>query len=226
MVDDLDSSELNKTASASTAASLLSNEQRANNLTSLEANANALKARMASIKSQNAERRQQQMTTSQINTLGGGGGGGDTSDDVMTTSMTSIGGSGGVVNASSGELSRLQGELVASKERERAYLEHIQQIEEENEKFQLIAVQFEEIFHQLVNDKDANEEKYRQEINELTKERDHLQEDVVGIERSFDDLHRRFDNLKNKVVEFRKVSFNKMIRFQRFFNLMIFVCIF
>jgi uncharacterized coiled-coil DUF342 family protein len=40
---------------------------------------------------------------------------------------------------------------------------------------------------------------------ELTKERDHLQEDVIGVEKAFDDLHRRFEKLKTKVEEFKKV---------------------
>ena len=160
---------------------------------SLEANANALKARMKSIKSQNLERKQQQlMTSSQIGAL---------ADDDLTTSTTTP-----VTSAADQALiGKLQAELQAYKDRERNYLDHIGQIEEENEKFQHIAVEFEQIFHQLVKDKDANENKLRQEIIELTKERDHLQEDVVGIERSFDDLHRRFENLKTKVVEFRKV---------------------
>jgi len=172
------------------------------NQMSLEANANALKARMESIKNQNLERRQQQsMTSSQINSLGGGD-----DDAIMSASVTSTSGALAAAAASDGLVAKLQAELQVCKEREKAYLEHIQQIEEENDKFQLIAVEFEQIFHQLIKDKEASEAKYRTEIIELTKERDHLQEDVVGIERSFDDLHRRFDNLKVKVVEFRKVG--------------------
>ena len=44
----------------------------------------------------------------------------------------------------------------------------------------------------------------KNEIIELTKERDHLQEDVIGVERAFDDLHRRFEKLKTKVEEFKR----------------------
>ena len=50
--------------------------------------------------------------------------------------------------------------------------------------------------------------KLKNEIIELTKERGHLQEDVIGVERAFDDLHRRFEKLKTKVEEFKKVSLN------------------
>lgn len=206
MVDDLDTSDLTTTTTTTTTTKSGASQQAATTTattttssSSLEANAHALKVRMASIKSQNAERRQKEsMTSSQINPLGGGGETTTTTnDDVMTASMHA---------ASNSELARLQAELQAYKDRERSYVEHIEQIEEENEKFQHIAVEFEQIFHQLIQDKEASEAKYRQEIIELTKERDHLQEDVVGIERSFDDLHRRFDNLKVKVVEFRKVN--------------------
>lgn len=162
----------------------------ANRSSVLEANASALKARMESIKSQSLERRQHlnSMSTSHIINV---------DDDESNAVESKL--------AATSNLEKLHAELQALRDRERSYVEHIAQIEEENEKFQLIAVEFEQIFHQLVKDKEASEAKYRQEILELTKERDHLQEDVVGIERSFDDLHRRFDNLKTKVVEFRKV---------------------
>merc|ERR1712127_784564 len=39
---------------------------------------------------------------------------------------------------------------------------------------------------------------------DLTKERDHLQEDVIGVESAFDDLHRRFEKLKVRVEDFKK----------------------
>ena len=58
----------------------------------------------------------------------------------------------------------------------------------------------------MIKDKEESESKLKAEIIELTKERDHLQEDVVGVERAFDDLHRRFEKLKTKVEEFKKVG--------------------
>jgi chromosome segregation ATPase len=61
------------------------------------------------------------------------------------------------------------------------------------------------LFQNLINDKEESESKLRQEIIDLTKERDHLQEDVIGVEKAFDDLHRRFEKLKTKVEEFKKV---------------------
>ena len=57
----------------------------------------------------------------------------------------------------------------------------------------------------MIKDKEESETKLKNEIIELTKERDHLQEDVIGVERAFDDLHRRFEKLKTKVEEFKKV---------------------
>jgi hypothetical protein len=60
----------------------------------------------------------------------------------------------------------------------------------------------------LIKDKEESELKLKQEILELTKERDHLQEDVHGVDKAFDDLHRRFEKLKTKVEEFKKVCFS------------------
>lgn len=71
--------------------------------------------------------------------------------------------------------------------------------------YRTIAVEFEKILQNLINDKEDTEASLKNEILELTKERNHLQEDVVGVERAFNDLHRRFENLKTKVEEFKKV---------------------
>ena len=68
-----------------------------------------------------------------------------------------------------------------------------------------MATEFERIIQSLIKEKEESESKLKEEIIELTKERDHLQEDVIGVERAFDDLHRRFEKLKTKVEEFKKV---------------------
>lgn len=104
-------------------------------------------------------------------------------------------------------ISKLQAELEACKDREMKYMDQIDFVVSQNEQFQFIADEFEKIFKQFVVEKDTNEAKLHKEIIELTKERDHLQEDVVGIERSFDDLHRRFEKLKTKVIELKAVIF-------------------
>jgi hypothetical protein len=109
------------------------------------------------------------------------------------------------IDASNDQITKLMNELNEMKERERGYLDKIDTLEEENKKFKMVAVEFESVFHQLIKDKDDIETKLKNEIIELTKERDHLQEDVVGVERAFDDLHRRFEKLKVKVEEFKKV---------------------
>ncbi len=57
----------------------------------------------------------------------------------------------------------------------------------------------------LINDKEETESQLKQEIIDLTKERDHLQEDVMGVKKAFNDLHRRFEKLKIKGEEFKKV---------------------
>ncbi len=77
-----------------------------------------------------------------------------------------------------------------------------------------IATEFERLFQNLITDKDETESKLRQEIIDLTKERDHLQEDVMGVEKAFDDLHRRFEKLKLKIEEFKKVF--KFLHFLKF----------
>lgn len=108
-------------------------------------------------------------------------------------------------SASAAEVSRLTAELNELKEREKVHLERIDSLEDENEKFKRVAVDFEEILQNLLKDKEDGEVKLKNEIIELTKERDHLQEDVCGVERAFDDLHRRFEKLKTKVEEFKRV---------------------
>jgi len=110
-------------------------------------------------------------------------------------------------SASTQEMAKLVSEINELKERERAHLLRIDSLEEENEKFKTVAIDFEEIFKNLIMDKEENEVKLKNEIIELTKERDQLQEDVIGVERAFDDLHRRFEKLKTKVEEFKKVGF-------------------
>ncbi len=103
-------------------------------------------------------------------------------------------------------MSKLLSELNELKEKEKLYLQRIDLLEEENEKFKTVAIDFEDLFQNLVKDKEESEIKLKNEIIELTKERDHLQEDVIGVERAFDDLHRRFEKLKTKVEEFKKVN--------------------
>lgn len=102
------------------------------------------------------------------------------------------------------EVSKLMAEVAELREREKIHLKRIDSLEVENEKFKTVAVDFEEIFKNLIQEKEECEVKLKNEIIELTKERDHLQEDVIGVERAFDDLHRRFEKLKTKVEEFKK----------------------
>lgn len=101
-------------------------------------------------------------------------------------------------------MSKLLNELNSMKEKERGYLEQIRSLDEENKKFRVIVVEFETIIQNMDNDKEEGESKLKSEILELTKERDQLHEDVMGVERAFDDLHRRFEKLKVKVEEFKK----------------------
>ena len=108
-------------------------------------------------------------------------------------------------SASAQEMAKVMAELNELKEREQNYLQRIDSLEEENDKFKAVAIDFEDIFTNLVKDKEESEVKLKNEIIELTKERDHLQEDVIGVERAFDDLHRRFEKLKTKVEEFKRV---------------------
>lgn len=102
------------------------------------------------------------------------------------------------------EVSKLMAEVAELRERETTHLKRIDSLEVENEKFKTVAIDFEEIFKNLIQEKEECEVKLKNEIIELTKERDHLQEDVIGVERAFDDLHRRFEKLKTKVEEFKK----------------------
>lgn len=117
------------------------------------------------------------------------------SDDDLSSSSTF---------SSNQSISKLMNELNAMKEREKGYLEQIRSLDEENKKFRVIVVEFETIIQNVENNREESEAKLKSEILELTKERDHLQEDVIGVERAFDDLHRRFEKLKIKVEEFKK----------------------
>ena len=144
----------------------------------LEANANALKARMDAIKNQNMERKS--MTTSAINSITSitdeeaysldAAASGDTAAAAIAASTASTT-STAATTAVNDQMSKLLAELQAAKEKEKAYLEQMEAIEEENEKFQLVAFEFEKIFHQLIRDKDDSELKMKQEIIDLTKER-------------------------------------------------------
>lgn len=109
-----------------------------------------------------------------------------------------------ISSASNQEMANLVKELNELREREKQHLQRIDSLEEENDKFKTVAIDFEEIFKNLITDKEESEVKLKNEIMELTKERDHLQEDVIGVERAFDDLHRRFEKLKTKVEEFKR----------------------
>lgn len=130
-------------------------------------------------------------------------------EEIMTTTTTNILTKSDTTSDADKELiGKLQAEIEAYKDREKKYVNHIANIVDQNEQFQLIADEFEKIFKQFVVEKDANEAKLRKEIIDLTKERDHLQEDVVGIEQSFDNLHKRFENLKSKVNVFKTVIFS------------------
>lgn len=112
-----------------------------------------------------------------------------------------------ISSASNQEMANLVKEVNELREREKHHLQRIDSLEEENDKFKTVAIDFEEIFKNLITDKEESEVKLKNEIMELTKERDHLQEDVIGVERAFDDLHRRFEKLKTKVEEFKRVIF-------------------
>lgn len=125
-----------------------------------------------------------------------------TNKDISTEDLSSS--SVCTTSASAQEIAKLLKELNDLKEREKTHLNRIDSLETENDKFKTVLEDFEDIFNNLVNEKDEGEVKLKNEIIELTKERDHLQEDVVGVERAFDDLHRRFEKLKTKVEEFKK----------------------
>lgn len=122
----------------------------------------------------------------------------------LTSSVTSVTGLSDDDTSLNPSMSKLIAELNSAREREKSYLEQIRSLNEENKKFRVIVVEFETIIQNMDNNREDNEEKLRNEILELTKERDHLQEDVIGVERAFDDLHRRFEKLKVKVEEFKK----------------------
>ena len=122
----------------------------------------------------------------------------------LTSSVTSVTGLSDDETSLNPSMAKLVAELNSMKEKEKYYQDQIKTLDEENKKFRVIVVEFETIIQNMDNNKEENESKLKNEILELTKERDHLQEDVIGVERAFDDLHRRFEKLKIKVEEFKK----------------------
>lgn len=122
----------------------------------------------------------------------------------LTSSVTSVTGLSDDDTSLNPSMAKLVTELNSMKEKEKSYLDQIRTLDEENKKFRVIVVEFETIIQNMDNNREESESKLRNEILELTKERDHLQEDVIGVERAFDDLHRRFEKLKIKVEEFKK----------------------
>lgn len=119
------------------------------------------------------------------------------------------------------DVEKLQEELSQLRERERMHLEHIAYVEEENNKFQIVAAEFEKIFHQVVKDMEDCDAKYKTMQSDLTKERDGLIEDLIGIQRSFNDLHKRHERLREKTKKLWNVcntfsESNNMVYFRIF----------
>jgi hypothetical protein len=67
---------------------------------------------------------------------------------------------------------------------------------------------FESALKSVEQEKMEKEEKLNKEILELTRERDNLQLDVIGVENANKDIQRRFDVVRERIEEFKEVSLN------------------
>jgi hypothetical protein len=63
---------------------------------------------------------------------------------------------------------------------------------------------FEEALKMTEQEKMEKEEKLNKEILELTRERDNLQMDVIGVENANKDIQRRFEVVRERIEEFKE----------------------
>ncbi len=73
---------------------------------------------------------------------------------------------------------------------------------------------FEEALKQTEQEKMEKEEKLNKEILELTRERDNLQMDVIGVENANKDIQRRFEVVRERIEEFKEVRPNDSLIIQ------------
>ena len=66
---------------------------------------------------------------------------------------------------------------------------------------------FEEALKMAEQEKQEREEKLNKEILELTRERDNLQMDVIGVETANKDFQRRFEIVRVRIDEFKEVIY-------------------
>ena len=66
--------------------------------------------------------------------------------------------------------------------------------------------EFEEALKVAEQEKMEREEKLNKEIIELTRERDNLQMDVIGVENANKDYQRRFELVRERIEEFKEVG--------------------
>jgi hypothetical protein len=67
---------------------------------------------------------------------------------------------------------------------------------------------FESALKSVEQENMEKEEKLNKEILELTQECDNLQLDLTGVDRAFKDIYRRFNVMRKRIEEFKKVNFN------------------
>jgi hypothetical protein len=89
--------------------------------------------------------------------------------------------------------------VVAQNKENAILIEHLLQ---ENYRYEIVAKDLKEILENMMRERDQIEDEKNKKIEELIKEKDTLNEDLLGMESSYDVLQRRFDKLKSKTEEF------------------------
>ncbi|XP_048237426.1 transforming acidic coiled-coil-containing protein 3-like isoform X2 [Haliotis rufescens] len=84
------------------------------------------------------------------------------------------------------------------------YKELAEQLEVKNKQMRQVVVEYESFINELVNEKEKNSSESKESKNKLKSERNQAIEDLQSVEKSFADLHRRYEKVKSVLEDYRK----------------------
>ncbi|XP_046585055.1 LOW QUALITY PROTEIN: transforming acidic coiled-coil-containing protein 2-like [Haliotis rubra] len=84
------------------------------------------------------------------------------------------------------------------------YKELADQLEVKNKQMRQVVVEYESFINELVNEKEKNSCESKESKNKLKSERNQAIEDLQSVEKSFADLHRRYEKVKSVLEDYRK----------------------
>ncbi|XP_067656777.1 transforming acidic coiled-coil-containing protein 3-like [Haliotis asinina] len=84
------------------------------------------------------------------------------------------------------------------------YKELADQLEVKNKQMRQVVVEYESFINELVSEKEKNSCESKESTNKLKSERNQAIEDLQSVEKSFADLHRRYEKVKSVLEDYRK----------------------